>query len=1119
MNRRSPCSFFVLLLIASNNGRAFADDGRVEFNRDIRPILSDNCFACHGPDEKARQAGLRLDVAEHAKTKLASGSTALVPGKLGESELARRIVAVDPNQQMPPAESGKKLTARQIELLKRWIEQGAEYQPHWSFVTPKRPRVEQISNLLAAAADRAGISKTHVGSKPNERRGDGQIANLPHEWPLNPIDNFVLAKLISEGLAPSPAAEKERLIRRVALDLTGVPPTISEVDEFLADASPDAYEKLVDRLLASPRYGERMTLDWLDAARYADTHGFNNDTTRYMWRWRDWTINAFNSGMPFDQFVTEQLAGDLLPNPTLDQRIATGFNRNHVINSEGGIIPEEYRVEYVADRVHTTTTILMGLSMGCARCHDHKFDPLTQREYYQFFAFFNQLNEQGEAGRVGNAEPTIKAPTTEQTLRQAVLAKQFDSLDNTLKQRITSATETMPEWEPKLREAASSGGAAPVPTLHWTLNETTGSELSEQRDPTRKGQVVGKAEWTAGKLDGALKFDGSTHVEAGDLANFDRTDKFSYGAWVNVADKEAATVLSRMDDATAHRGYDLLLVGGKLTAHLVYRWPDEALHVVSKTEVPVGKWTHVFATYDGSSKAEGFKLYIDGKRVDVEITNNLLTASPKTTKPLRIGRRTNGAPFRGLIDEVRLYDRELTADEVLAVAESDSLRDLLAIAPDKRTAEQTQIIVKSHLTRSDADYQRLVKERADSNKLRSDLEKAFPSAMVMLEMPAPRKTFVLKRGQYDAPADEVQPDVPASLLPFPKDAPRNRLGLAQWLLSPEHPLTSRVAVNRAWTTFFGTGLVETVEDFGSQGQWPSHLELMDWLAVEFEAGMERQRDGEPMPRSIADSSTLHPSVSPSLRPRWDTKHLHRLIVTSATYRQSSRVTKEMQDRDPTNKLLARGARFRLPAETIRDNALAVAGLLSDRFGGPSVSPYQPANLWDDVAVGADYEGTVYKQDKGEGLYRRSMYTFWKRTCPPPGLNTFDAPEREVCTSRRSRTNTPLQALVLMNDPTYLEAARKLAERAMTEGGESPDSRLTFAFRLALSRKPSPAESAVLVKTYQHQLAKYQQAPAAAKALLSHGDSPRNEFLNEPDLAAWTAVMSLILNLDEAITKG
>ena len=864
-----------------------------------------------------------------------------------------------------------------------------------------------------------------------------------------------------------------------------------------------------------------MTLDWLDAARYADTHGFNNDTTRYMWRWRDWTINAFNSGMPFDQFVTEQLAGDLLPNPTLDQRIATGFNRNHVINSEGGIIPEEYRVEYVADRVHTTATILLGLSMGCARCHDHKFDPLTQREYYQFFAFFNQLNEQGEAGRVGNAEPIIKAPTPEQTVRQQVLTQQLASLDEALKQRTARATETIAEWEPKLREVYATSGADPVPTLHWTLDEASGSEIAERGDSSRKGQVVGKAEWTAGKLGGAIKLDGNTHVEVGDYANFERTEGFSYGAWINVASKDAATVVSRMDDAEAHRGFDLLLVGGKLTAHLVHHWPDNALHVVTKAEVPINQWKHVFATYDGSSTGEGFKLYIDGKLQEVEITNKNLSETTRTTKPLRIGRRTSGAPFKGMIDDVRIYDRELKAEEVAAVAGSDGVRDVLALAANKRTTEQTQSLVRTYLNRLDIDHHKLTSQRSDTDRQQVELDKAVPSAMVMLEMPAPRKTFVLKRGQYDAPTDEVQPDVPASLPPFPKNAARNRLGLAQWLLAPNHPLTSRVAVNRAWTTFFGTGLVETVEDFGSQGQWPSHLELIDWLAVEFG---EESRDESRETRARAEGANPTASSASRLlsihsRLPWDTKHVHRLIVTSATYRQSSRVTKELQERDPTNKLLARGPRFRLQAETIRDNALAVAGLLSDHFGGPSVSPYQPANLWDDVAVGADYEGTVYKQDKGEGLYRRSMYTFWKRTCPPPGLNTFDAPEREVCTSRRSRTNTPLQALVLMNDPTYLEAARKLAERAMTEGGESPVARLTFAFRLAVSRTPTPAETAILLKTHQQRLAKYQQDLAATKALLSHGDSPRNESLNEPDLAAWTAVMSLILNLDEAITKG
>lgn len=1068
MMRHSTVILTTLCILSSVCERANAVD-RIEFNRDIRPILSDNCFACHGPDEKTRQADLRLDLSDAARKSLPSGKTAVVPGKQGESELIRRIVTVDANAQMPPPDSGKHLTSAQIAILKRWVEQGAEYQAHWSFAPLSRPQVPSVEVAL-------------------------------NQQSRNSIDAFILSRLADEKLSPSPEADRLRLLRRISLDLTGVPPTLSEIDEFLADGAPDAFEKVVDRLMASPRYGERMAIDWLDAARYADTHGFNNDTTRYMWRWRDWTIEALNKGIPFDQFVTEQLAGDLLPEPTLDQRIATGFNRNHVINSEGGIIPEEYRVEYVADRVHTTATILMGVSFSCARCHDHKFDPFTQREYYQFFAFFNNLNEQGEAGRVGNAEPTVKAPTPDQLAKQQAITKAIAAHEQSQRERFEQAAKQIGTWEPQLREIYAKSAIAPAPQFHWMLDESQGTEVTEASDKSRKGKVHGKGEWTTGKIGGAVKLDGASHIDVGDFADFERTDKFSYCAWVNLPGKDAATVISRMDDAAAHRGFDLLLTGGKLTAHLVHHWPDNALHVQTKAEFPVNEWLHVCATYDGSSQGEGFKLYVNGKLQEAEITNKHLSETTRTAKTLRIGRRTSGAPLKGMVDDVKIFNRELSADEVAAVAGTDGIRELLAVAPEQRTPDQTRELVRIYLNRFDAEFQQFATRRNQLDKQKADLEKSIPTAMVMVEMSPARKAFILKRGQYDLPTEEVQADTPASLPPFPADAPRNRLGLARWLFAPNHPLTSRVAVNRAWSLFFGTGLVETVEDFGSQGQWPSHLDLLNWLSAEF-AGIDGAAG------NVAG------------RGRWDVKRLHRMIVTSATYRQSSRISRELLDRDPQNKLLARGPRFRLQAELIRDNALEVAGLLSDRIGGPSVSPYQPAGLWDDVAVGADYEGTVYRLDKGEGLYRRSMYTFWKRTCPPPGLNTFDAPEREVCTARRSRTNTPLQALVLMNDPTYLEAARKLAESVMQSGGNTTASKIQFAYRRTLSRPPTDAEMKLTQKLFEQRLQKFRQDAASAKALISIGDSQPDKTLAEAELAAWSSVMSVILNLDEAITKG
>jgi hypothetical protein len=782
-------------------------DGKIDFDREIRPILSENCFACHGPDDKARKAKLRLDTRSGAFAELRGGGRALVPGKPAESELFRRVTAAEVEERMPPLKSGKKLTAGQIDRLRLWIEQGANWSEHWAFVTPVRPAL------------------------PNLERADGM---------RNGIDYFIRSKLQAVGLKPSPEADRVTLIRRLSLDLTGLPATPAEVDAFLADASPHAYEKVVDRLLASPHFGERMAIDWLDAARFADTHGYHIDSGRDMAKWREWVISAFNANKPFDQFTVEQLAGDLLPNATLEQKIASGFNRNHMINFEGGAIPEEYHTAYLVDRVNTTGTVWLGLTVGCAQCHDHKFDPITQKEFYQLFAFFHNVPENGLDGSKGNAAPLLKVPSLGQ------------------KQLLDHLGAAIKDLEPRVRAFKSN-------------------------------------------------------------------------------DPEA--------------------------------------------------------------------------------------------KPL--------------VDRLAKLRQELGA-----------------------------------------------------------LDKHIPTTMVMEEMPKPRDTFVLVRGQYDKKGQKVAPSVPACLPPLPASAQSNRLGLARWLVDQAHPLTARVIVNRYWQMFFGTGLVKTAEDFGSQGERPSHLELLDWLAVEFM------------------SPSAAPDGSGSKTP-WDVKAIVKLIVTSATYRQSSNVTRELHERDPENRLLARGPRHRLQAEFIRDQALAVSGLLNREIGGKSVSPYQPAGLWEELmsrADGKNWTAQTYTQDHGKDLYRRTMYTFWKRTCPPPTLATFDAPDRETCTVRRARTNTPLQALVLLNDPTYVEASRKLAERLMTEA-KSMEERITLAFRLATCRKPTDREIAVLRNMFEGQMAEYRREPNKALKLLDIGEVKRNDKLDAVELASWTIVASAILNLDETLTKG
>jgi hypothetical protein len=1050
------CVFTVALLMAAPNpARAAAP--AVDFTRDVRPLLSNRCFRCHGFDPAERKSGLRLDERPAALAPLKSGKRALVPGDVAASELIRRVTTPDEEDRMPPAKSADRLKPAEIALLKRWVAEGAEYRALWSFIAPRSPP-------LPAAPKGAAVR--------------------------NPIDLFVLEKLRAAKLDPSPEADRYTLIRRVSLDLTGLPPTPAEVDAFVADADPLAYENLVDRLLGSPAYGEHMAQPWLDAARYADTNGYNNDTPRSMWRWRDWVIRAFNANMPYDRFVTEQIAGDLLPDATLDQKIATGFNRNHVITSEGGIVDEEYRLEYVADRVYTTATTLLGLTLGCARCHDHKYDPITQRDYYSLSAFFNTIPDKGYDGHFGNSVPVIDIASPEHTQKLADARAKIADVKKKIAEHEAAAVAGAAQWQ----VAAPGAPAPPKPptdvALHFTLDRPAAAGLLESVSGKSVGSIVGKTDFQPGRSGQALAFDGNTHADLGDLAALERSDKFTWSAWVFCKAGGALAVLSRMDDASAFRGYDLLIEDGRIAVHLVNHWPDNAVKVQTKAPaVPQNKWVHVAVTSDGSGKAAGMRLYADGNPQELEAIQDHLGDTIKTDKSFHIGRRQIGQPMIGLIDDVKLFARGLDPAEVAALVANSTLEQVLALAPAERSPEQNAQLRQAYLDQKDPAYAPLVKELAAATAAEAAVVKAAPTAMVMQEMPTPRDTFILKRGQYDQPGDKVEANVPASLPPLPKDAPHNRLGLARWLVDPANPLTARVEVNRLWQSHFGIGLVGTPADFGTQGEYPSHPALLDWLAAEL------------------------------IRRAWDVKATQRLIVTSATYRQSSRISPSLAESDPENRLLARGPRVRLSAEAVRDNALAIAGLLHHELGGPSVRPYQPVGLWEEVSVGDDsYSGGPYKQDHGPNLYRRGLYTWWKRTCPPPSLNTFDAPEREFCTVRRLPTNTPLQALVLMNDPTYVEAARVLAQRLLAEAGPATEARIVHAYRLALARPPKPPEIALLLAAYQARLARFTADPAAAEKLIAVGESPRPPNVNAPELAAWTAVAGMILNLDEAITR-
>ena len=1058
-------AFTLMAGVFLGNAHAVA---QVDFDRDIRPILSDNCFQCHGPDQEQREAEMRLDRKASTFTD-ADGNSRIVPGKADESELYRRIATNDPETQMPPPDSGRSLTARQIELIGEWITQGAEWKEHWSFAAPVRQNAPDVKD------------KT---------------------WPRNAIDAFVLSRLEREGLQPSPEADRPTLIRRVTLDLTGLPPSPEDVDAFVADGSRNAWEKVIDRLLKSSAYGERMAVRWLDLARYADTSGYQNDGHRDMWRWRDWVISAYNNNMPFDQFTIEQLAGDMLqtvPEPgrighgslvldeaALNRWIASGFNRNHRGNSEGGVDPAEYQVEYVVDRVDTTATVWLGLSVGCARCHDHKYDPISQTEFYQLFACFNNIPENGRALKQGNSPPYIKAPTGSQRTRLSELNQEITTLRQKWNNSRTAVNEAQSVWETSL---------SPDKSTHWSVSdglrvhlkldgdlENAASEATPQEsEPTVPSVAEGTSTPTFinGKTGKAVQLSGEHFVAVGDVGAFDYMDGVTYSAWVRA--ESDGTILARKTPKKQGQGYSIGIQDGHVYVNLINRWLDDCIRLSTVSSLPFSAWHHVAVTYDGTRQAAGVTVYIDGRPQPVHVHFDFINQTFASTEPLRIG--SGITDLQGAVDDVRIFDRSLSAKEVGIIATSESLETIAGLPQSDRTPFQQDLLKSCFLqTAAPEALRKLQTSLSDLERERSELVATIPTVMVMHEG-EPRTTRRLHRGRFDQPAEEVAVGVPAVLKSGTASSATNRLEVARWLVSPDHPLTARVAVNRYWQTFFGDGLVQSMEDFGAQGVRPGYPHLLDWLATEF----------------------MHTD--------WNVKHLHKTIAMSSVYRQTSVASELRLQRDPDNELLARGPRFRLGAEVVRDQALAAGGLLYDKVGGPSVKIYQPDGLWSEIA-----SDKVYEKATGKDLYRRSLYTYWKRTVGPPAMMTFDASTREMCTVRRARTNTPLQALALMNDVTYVEASRALAQRMIQEGGSAIASRFTRGFRLVLGRHPLPEEIQIAQTAVARYAREFENSPEAAQQLISIGESAVTSDISAEELAAWTAVASLILNLDETVTR-
>ncbi|MEZ6130627.1 MAG: DUF1553 domain-containing protein [Planctomycetaceae bacterium] len=1029
-----------------------------QYNRDIRPILAEHCFACHGADSASRKGDLRLDQREAA-----IDAGAISAGRPDDSELISRIFTDDAETLMPPPETKKPLTAAQKERLKRWIADGAEYQQHWSFLAPQKSQPPQVMDV---------------------------------DWVRNDIDRFVLANLERHGLTPAPEADARTLFRRLHLDITGLPPKPGDVEAFVTDynARRDAaLSEWIDRLMASSAWGEHRARYWLDAARYADTHGLHFDNYREIWPYRDWVIRAFNANLPFDRFSIEQIAGDLLPNPTDDQLIATGFQRCNMTTNEGGTIDEENVAVYAADRVQTLGWVYLGLTTNCGQCHDHKFDPFTMKDYYSLAAFFRNTTQPAKDGNVKDGRSSVlMVPSEQDKPRWDALP---DAIAAATKLRDERRASARPDFETWLASATPAALDADVPSdhmlVHALLTEGSGNAATDSCEPPTTFQATGPVMWIPdGKLGPAPIMKPGSTFDLGNRADFEKNQSFSYGAWVKAAGKTAsASVLARMDELNGHRGWDLWQNGAAFSVHIIDNWPDNAIKV--STEQPLvdpNKWQHVFATYDGSGTAAGVRIYVDGKEQKLRVDTNTLKpdASIRSQAALRIGQRNTSAVFDGgAIQDVRIYDRLLSAAEVKTLVDIIPLRTMLA-AKD-RTAEQASALYDHYLNTRDAQFPALARAVTDLETEQNAIRQRSPITHIQEEkQDSVPMAHVLMRGEYDKPGEQVPAATPAALHPLPDGAPRNRMGLAQWLVDPANPLTARVTVNRFWQQVFGQGIVTTAEDFGVMGMLPSHPELLDWLAVDFvETG-------------------------------WDVKRFFRQMLMSSTYRQAAITTPDKLERDRGNAWLSRGPRFRMDAEMVRDGALASSGLLSSRMYGPGTKPYQPDRIWDMVGLpGGDTRN--YVLDRGENLYRRTVYTFWKRMAPPPGLEAFNAPSREVCTVRRERTNTPLQALVTLNDPQYFEAARHLAENAMKVGSDENGVIAEIAARV-LSRPLTTAELAVVNATRTDLLAHYESNPDDAKSVITVGESKPDERLNVIELATWTMVCNQIMNLDEALNK-